>query len=268
MKAGGGKGMTDMLEARQVVYEAPSDGGKPLAILRGVDFEAAAGTFTGIVGPNGAGKTTLLRALAGFLPVKGRVLLDGRDIATLPPRKLARRIAYMHQDTAVPFDFTAAQVAAMGRSPFIGAFAVPSPADPRVIRAMERAGCAELAGRPVSRLSGGERQRVMLARALAQETPCLLLDEPTASLDIRHACQVFRLCREEAGRGALVAAVLHDLRQAARFCDRLVLMKEGRVLAAGAPGEVLTPAGLREAYGVRAAVFRNPAGEWDFLVED
>ena len=249
-----------MIRAINISYAAPSGDGEAVSILRGVDFEAGAGTFTGIVGPNGAGKTTLLRALAGFLPVKGEVQVDGQPIASYPPRKLARRIAYMHQ-------VTAAQVVAMGRTPWIGAFAVPEPEDPRVVRAMERAGCTELAGRPVSRLSGGERQRVMLARALAQETPCLLLDEPTASLDIRHACEVFRLCRAAAAEGFLVTAVLHDLRQAARSCDRIFLMKDGRVLASGPPEEVLTPERIGEAYGVKAAVFRSPAGEWDYTVE-
>ena len=256
-----------MIQATDIFYTAPSGDGEAVSILRGVDFEAEAGTFTGIVGPNGAGKTTLLRALAGFLPVKGEVQVDGRSTLSYPPRRLAQKIAYMHQDTVVPFDFTAAQVVAMGRTPWIGAFAVPEPEDPRVIRSMDRAGCTELASRPVSRLSGGERQRVMLARALAQETPCLLLDEPTASLDIRHACEVFRLCREAAAEGILVTAVLHDLRQAARSCDRIFLMKDGRVLASGPPEEVLTPEWIEEAYGVKAAVFRNPAGEWDYTVE-
>ena len=256
-----------MLEARNVSDTALSGSGETIAVLRGVDFQAGAGTFTGIVGPNGAGKTTLLRALAGLLPAAGEIRLDGKPVSSYPPRVLARKIAYMHQDTTVPFDFTAAQVVAMGRSPWIGAFAVPSPSDPRVTSAMTQAGCAELASRPASRLSGGERQRVMLARALAQDTPCLLLDEPTASLDIRHACEAFRLCRTAAAEGRLVTAVLHDLRQAARFCSRLFLMKEGRVLASGPPEEVLTPEKIGEAYGVKALVFRNPAGEWDYTVQ-
>ena len=256
-----------MIQAADIFYTAPSGDGEAVSILRGVDFEAEAGTFTGIVGPNGAGKTTLLRALAGFLHVKGKVQVDESPIASYPPRKLAQKVAYMHQNTAVPFDFTAAQVVAMGRSPWIGAFAVPDPRDPQVVGAMERAGCSELAHRPVSRLSGGERQRVMFARALAQDTPCLLLDEPTASLDIRYAYDVFRLCRELVQEGMMVVAVLHDLRQAARFCDRLFLMKEGRMLANGLPEEVLTSEHIGEAYGAKTAIFRNPAGEWDYTVE-
>ncbi len=255
-----------MLEAKHVVYTVQSAAGEPVPILRGVDFRAETGALTGIVGPNGSGKTTLLRALAGLLPAQGTILLDGISIPACPPRKLARKIAYMHQDTAVPFDFTAAQVVAMGRSPWIGAVSVPSPSDPQVARAMELTGCSMFASRPISRLSGGERQRVMLARALAQDTPCLLLDEPTASLDIRHAYEVFQICRKAAANGHLVTAVLHDLRQAARFCSRLFLMKEGLVIAAGPPEEVLTPERIREAYGVETLVFRNPVGEWDYTV--
>lgn len=258
-----------MLEAKGVVYTVSPGGPERTDILLGVDFHAGPGEFVGIVGPNGAGKTTLLRCMAGFLPIrKGTVTLDGADVHRAPPRKLAKQIAYMHQDTAVPFDFSAAQVVAMGRSPWISRFAVPDAGDARVRRAMEQAGCEDLADRPVSGLSGGERQRVMLARALCQDAPCLLLDEPTASLDIYHACQVFHLCREKAGEGRCVVAVLHDLRQAARYCTRLCLMHGGRVLADGAPEQVLTPENLYAAYGVRALVFRNPSGEWDYTVED
>lgn len=263
------------LRAEHILYtvkDNTSSGGEEPAILTDVNFSASAGEFVGIVGPNGAGKTTLLRCLAGFLSAEGRVEVTGpsrsaRLVWEIPARELARLLCYMHQDTAVPFAFTVREVAAMGRYPWLGRFSVPSAADrEKVDEALALAGCRELADRCILELSGGERQRVMLARALAQDTPVLLLDEPTASLDIRHALDVFTLCRRLAAQGRCVVAVLHDLRQAASACSRLCLLREGTVLADGEASSVLTAENLRLAYGVEATVFRNPAGQWDYYV--
>ena len=262
-----------LLSAENLRFSVPQ-GEHELSILRGIHFKARAGEFVGIVGSNGAGKTTLLKALAGFLPVQGEVTLayDGaapRPLRAYSARELARTLCYMHQDTVVPFAFTVREVIALGRQPWLGRFSSPSAADGEKINvALHLAGCEELADRCVQELSGGERQRVMLARALAQDTPVLLLDEPTASLDIRHTQHVFHLCRELAAQGRCVVAVLHDLRQAAGVCTRLCLLHDGSVVADGAPTQVLTAAHMERAYRIHAHVFDNPAGQWDYFVEE
>ncbi len=255
------------LAARDVRYAARDMRGREI-ILRGIDFAAGAGEFVGICGANGAGKSTLLRALSGLLPAQGEILLRGRPVGRWPLRALARELAYMHQDTPLAFGFSAREVVGMGRAPHRGAFGAPGEADARAIQsAMERAHCAAYADKPLPHLSGGERRRVMLARALAQETPVLLLDEPAAGLDVKFAHQVFALGAELAAQGRLVIAVAHDLRIAAAHCTRAVLMAEGRIIADGAPRAVLTEAQMAEAFGIRARVFDNPAGEWDYYVE-
>lgn len=261
------------ITAKKLRYEVLK-GESRLAILRDVDFTAKAGEFVGIVGPNGAGKTTLLKALAGFIQVEGAVSFNNGEekassLKDFSARERARTMCYMHQDTVVPFAFTVREIAAMGRHPWLGRFSSPCSADyEKVTEALKQAGCYELSERLVQRLSGGERQRVMLARALAQDTPLLLLDEPTSSLDIRYAQMVFRLCRRLASEGRCVVAVLHDLRQAAAACTRLCLIHDGTVIADGSPDEVLTAENVETAYGVRAKIFRNPAGEWDYFVEE
>ena len=221
-------------------------GGKP--VLRGVTLDLAPGALTGLVGPNGAGKSTLLKAMAGLVaPARGRVSLDGEDIAHMPPRPRARRIAYLPQGHALHWPLSARDVVALGRLPHGGA-----QNDAAVTRAMQRTGAAAFAARSIATLSGGEQSRVMLARALAVEAPVLLADEPVASLDPYHQLFVMALLRELAREGQLIVAVLHDLALAARFCGRLVLMQEGRMIAAGAPDTVLTGDNLARAYGVEA----------------
>ncbi|MCL2811516.1 MAG: ABC transporter ATP-binding protein [Clostridia bacterium] len=256
------------LIARNVRYSAIGPQGR-VEILQGVDLNATKGQLLGLCGPNGAGKSTLLRALGGLIPVNGDISLLGQSLGSYGVRRLARQIAYMHQDTQVPFGFTARQIVAMGRHPYRGAFGGFSSADEEAVdQAMALSACAEHAQKQITRLSGGERQRVMLARALAQDTPALLLDEPASSQDVRLAHQVFALAARLASQGKLVIAVAHDLRVAAAYCHRILLLAQGQVVEVGAPRQALTEENLARAFGIRGRVFDNPAGQWDYYLEE
>ena len=230
-------------------------------VVAGVDLRVERGELVGLVGPNGAGKTTVLRAIKGTLaPDSGEVRLDGTAAADLSAREAGRRVASVPQDTSLAFDFRVRHVVEMGRTPHLGRFDGHGADDDRAVReAMDAAGVARFADRSIAEVSGGERQRVLLARALAQGTPALLLDEPTASLDANHAVRTLELVRDlvDDGRGALAA--IHDLDVAARYCDRIVVLANGGVHAAGPPGEVLTADALRAAFDAEAFVGRNPA---------
>lgn len=256
------------LDCDQLGYQV---GREPkVTILEQIGFHAENGEFIGIVGPNGAGKTTLLRQLGGLIrPTAGQVLCNGRPVQEYRPRDYARLSAYMHQDTVMPFDFPVRDVVMMGRHPYSSNIAAYSAQDEAYVdQCLEAAGCSAEAGKLVTALSGGERQRVMFARALAQDTPLLLLDEPTASLDIRYANELFLLVRELAAAGKLVIAVMHDLRAAAKYCSRLFLICQGRLVAAGDPVDVLHEGHISYAFGIRARTFRTPAGHWDYDVDD
>ena len=226
-------------------------------VLRGLDFALSPGRFYGLIGPNGCGKSTLIDLLAGHRPPRaGRIRYRGRPLAAHSRRQLAREIALVPQDFYINFPFRAEEVVMMGRYPHMPRFGSPSPGDRRAVaEAMARTDTARLAGRYVTELSGGERQRVVIARAVAQDTPFLFLDEATSNLDINHSLAMLGLLRDgvrRAGRGVL--AVFQDLNLAALFCDRLLLLKEGRLLDQGSLADVLTPDNLRRVFGVAARV--------------
>ncbi|WP_029003027.1 ABC transporter ATP-binding protein [Azorhizobium doebereinerae] len=217
-------------------------------VLEDVTLEARPGAVLGLLGANGAGKTTLLRLLAGLdAPHAGQVRFDGRPAHDLGRAELGRQVAYLAQNGAVHWPLKVEDVVALGRLPHRAAPAADRAA---VARAMAAADVAHLAGRATGTLSGGERRRVLLARALAVEGQVLLADEPVAALDPAHQLHVMELLRQVARGGATVVVVLHDLTLAARFCDRLALLAASRLLALGAPDEVLTPAHIAAAYGV------------------
>jgi iron complex transport system ATP-binding protein len=229
-------------------------------ILDDVSLAAERGDFVGLVGPNGAGKTTLLRVASGVLdPDAGRVLTDGEDIHDLSSRAASRSIAVVPQDTAVSFAFDVESVVAMGRHPYRNRFrGVDSEGGDHVASAMDRVDVSRFADRSIDAVSSGERQRVLLARALAQDTPCLLLDEPTASLDVTRAVETLSLVRDLTDEGKTAVAAIHDLNLAARFCDRIVVIAEGETLARGDPESVLDGETLTEAFDGETTVRTDP----------
>jgi iron complex transport system ATP-binding protein len=222
-------------------------------LVRDIDVAVAPGVFTAFVGPNGSGKSTILRLLAGVRPAsEGRVLLDGADLGARRRRDLARRVTFVPQDTHVAFAFRVREVVAMGRHAHLGRFERERDEDRHAIdEAMARCDVAHLATRAVNELSGGERQRVIIARSLATEAAHVLLDEPTASLDIAHALDVLALCRRLARDGRAIGVALHDLNAALRFADETVLLAGGRVARSGPTASVLTPDAVGAVFGVR-----------------
>lgn len=234
-------------------------GGNP--ILKSVSFEARPGEITGLIGPNGAGKSTLLRVLAGLIrPGTGEVLIEDSPLRSLGAGDRARRIAFMPQNDAA-HPFTALETVLMGRYAHLGRFELEGRQDREIaLDAMNRTDTAQFEERQLDRLSGGERQRVILARALAQQAGVILLDEPSASLDLRHRLSIMETLRAEAAaRRVAVVIALHDVSLAGRYCDRIHLLSEGRIAAEGGPMEVLTPDNLRNAFGVETVVQVDPS---------
>jgi iron complex transport system ATP-binding protein len=230
-------------------------------ILRDVGLRVAPGELVGLIGPNGAGKTTLLKVISGLWSgAQGQITLADRPLARFPTRDVARIIAQVPQITALDFPFTVRQIVLMGRNPHLGRFELETAHDRQIAeRAMARTHTLDLADRLIGSLSGGERQRVLIARALTQEPRLLLLDEPTANLDIQHQMSILELVQDLIRDGAMGAvAAVHDLELAARFCNRLVLMYQGTVLAEGAPANVLIPENLHTAYLVETQPYTDP----------
>jgi iron complex transport system ATP-binding protein len=221
-------------------------------LLRGVTVALRAGEVTAFLGPNGSGKTTLLRVLAGLrAPSEGHVTLHGHDLRSFGPRALAQRIAFVPQDTHVSVAFTVRELVAMGRYPHLRRFERLRPHDHALVDdALRRADVWHLAGHPVLALSGGERQRVLIARGLATHADVLLLDEPTANLDIAHALDVLDLCQQLAWAGKTIGLALHDINAAARYATHLVLLNAGRLVIQGEPAAVLHAAHLNRVFDV------------------
>ncbi|MBC3986881.1 ABC transporter ATP-binding protein [Streptomyces sp. AC536] len=226
------------------------------------------GAFTAIVGPNGCGKSTLLRAFARLLrPDAGRVELDGREVGDYPAKALAQRLGFLPQDPQAPEDIRVRQLVGRGRFPYQSFLALWSARDERAVTdAMAAAGVADLGDRPVRELSGGQRQRVWMAMVLAQDTPYLLLDEPTSFLDITHQYQLLGLLATLRDQGRTVVAVLHDINQACRFADHLVAMKDGRVAAEGDPTDIVDAALIEDVFELPSVIVPDPVTNTPMVV--
>ncbi len=233
-------------------------------ILKGIDFQAKDKELVGIIGPNGGGKSTLLKCIYRVLqPTAGAVYLDGQVLGGLSYRQSAQKVAVVAQHNYYNFDFSVQDVVLMGRAPHKRALDRDNAHDFEIVReSLKTVGMQEFASRSFSTLSGGEQQRVILARALAQETPCLILDEPTNHLDIKYQLQLMDLVR---GLDRTIIAAVHDLNIAAMYCDRLFAVKDGRIVGSGTPEELLTPDFIREVYEVDAELIRGSQGEFHIL---
>lgn len=254
------------IEVERVSF-AYAPGAEP--VVREVSLELRPRELLGILGPNGAGKSTLLRLMAGLLvPSSGVVRVRGRPVGDYPRAELARTLAVVPQNEPAVFGFTAREVVAMGRAPHTGLFGALGPADHAAIdAALARCDAAQFARRPLGELSGGEQKRVLIARALAQRAPVVLLDEPVAFLDIRHQLEVCELLARGVAEGEFTAvAVLHDLNLAAQFCDRLLLLRGGATVALGGVDEVMTYRRIREAFEAEVYVGQNELNGTRFFI--
>jgi iron complex transport system ATP-binding protein len=235
------------------------------SVLAGIDFHLERGEFCGLIGPNGSGKSTLLALISGVdAPDRGTIRIDGKPVTRYSRRELARRLAVLLQDALPPVGFTVRQVIEMGRYPFqnwLGNDADPT-ADARLNAIMRRLNLLEMADRPIDRLSGGQRQRVALAKMMAQDPEILLLDEPTTFLDIGYQVQLMDYVRQwQREQQLTVIAVLHDLNLAAQYCDRLIVLHEGKIEADGKPAEVVTEERIARVYGTTPIVLPHPENQ-------
>jgi iron complex transport system ATP-binding protein len=240
-----------------------------VGVLQGLTTEIAAGEFVTLIGPNGAGKSTLLKIMAGLIRrYSGAVDFSGKAISRWNARALARRIAFVPQETHMVFPFTAAEIVMMGRLPHRTGFVVDSPRDAEWVReAMALTDTADLASKVFNELSGGERQRVVLASALAQNPDVLLLDEPTVYLDLKHQLQFYDILeRLNAERGMSIVSATHDVNLAARYARRIIAIRSGTFVADGPPNDVLTPQHLYDIFEITAAVLDRPDGRGRYII--
>lgn len=229
-------------------------------VLEDVDFSAAHGELLGIIGPNGSGKTTLLRTISRILkPRVGTILLEGKEVKEMKDKEFSRNFAAVPQDTSVSFDFSALDIVLMGRNPHLGRLELETERDIEIARrCMELTNCWHLSERQITELSGGERQLVIIARALTQEPRVLLLDEPTSHLDINYQIEIMGLLKRLTSyEGLIVIAVIHDLNLAAQYCDRLILLHEGKIISMGSQQEVLTVENIKNTFGADVIVKRH-----------
>ena len=252
-----------VLVVRNLKYEING-----VEILKDIGFEVHKGEFIGLIGPNGAGKTTLLKCINGINKAPGFIELKGRRLETMNSREIACEAALMHQNTTVSFPFTSMDIVMSGRYPHLKRLKGESKEDFGIAQGyMEYTDTYKFKDRPINQISGGERQRVLFAKTLTQETDIILLDEPAASLDIAHEEEIFKYCCELSASGRAIVAAVHDLKIAVRYCSRLLLMKDGKIIADGTPEEVLTSENLSRAYGVNALVYRNRiTGMMDYYI--
>jgi iron complex transport system ATP-binding protein len=250
--------MSPAIETRDLSFAYPGR-----TVLRNVSLSVRCGEMLGILGPNGSGKTTLLRILSAVLKARGELKINGRNVKNYGRRELSKLFAAVPQESRVNFPYTVAEIVLMARASYHSAFALEGKKDLEVARAsMELTDSLALSNRYLHELSGGEKQRVMIARALAQEPEILLLDEPSAFLDLKHQVQVFELLRRlNEERGLTILAALHDINLAALFFPRLVMLREGRIYRDGTPADVLTETTIEEVYGVRVRIERTSSGD-------
>jgi cobalamin transport system ATP-binding protein len=230
-------------------------------VMEGITLKASPGQLVGLIGPNGSGKSTIIKALSHLIrPSSGKIIVGNREIGSIPRRELARMVGVVPQLPLLPSTFTAFEIVLMGRNPHLGLFQTESRHDWDLARqAMEKTGTVRLANRHVNELSGGEIQCILIARVLVQETMAILLDEPTANLDIGRQTEILdlikRLCREN---NLTVLAALHDLNLAAQYCDHLLLIDQRHIHAQGKPAEVITETNIKQVYGAENCVFTHP----------
>lgn len=245
--------LENIIQIRNLSFEI--NGNK---ILKNISLNVKIGELVGLIGPNGAGKTTLLKCINGINKADGVIKIKDRSIQEVSDKKLATDVSLMHQNTSISFPFPAIEIVLMGRYPYLKRLQRESKADYIFAKQnMDYTDTSKLEDCPITEMSGGERQRVFFAKTLTQETDVILLDEPTASLDITYQEQIFKYSKERASQGTTIIAAIHDLKIAARYCTRLVLMNEGEIVADGTPEDVLTSENLSKVYGINALVYRN-----------